>query len=132
MTEENSKKFPATVVKIIDEFTIAINRGSMDGVVLNQKFLVYFLSDEEIIDPETREVLGCLEIIRGKGEVIHVQERLSTIKSIKTTSPIRRSIKRKPSSLWAYVEHIEQEEIDESGELLPFEGANVGDKAKPI
>lgn len=132
MTEDNMKKFPATVVKIIDEYTIVINRGGLNGVKLNQSFLIYFLSEKEIVDPETQESLGHLEIIRGRGKVSHVQERISTIKSIMTATPTRRIIKRSSPSMFVYFDRGEQEEISESGKLLPFNDAQLGDKAKPI
>lgn len=132
MTETNTKKFPARVVKIIDAYTIVINRGGLDGVKLNQPFLMYCLSGEEIIDPETYESLGHLEIIRGRGTVSHVQDRISTIKSIMTATPTRRIIRRKPGSMFGFMDQGEQEEISEGGELLPFNDVRVGDKAKPI
>jgi len=133
MTENNTRKFPATVVSIIDPYNIVINRGRHDGIELNQPFLIYILSEREIVDPDTREILGYLEIIRGRGKVVHVQDRISTIKSSTTASSTRRIIKRKPPSIWGgFMEQSEQEEIIEGGEILPFNDARVGDKAKPI
>ncbi|MGD0596930.1 MAG: hypothetical protein ABSA64_05335 [Sedimentisphaerales bacterium] len=133
MTETNIKKYPATVVKIIDEYTIVINRGDLDGVKLNQLFLIYILSDKEIIDPETNENLGYLELVRGRGKVCNVQERLSTIKSVMKENPTHRIIKRSPLAInvFSYMGQSE-EEITEQGEILPFNGTQVGDKAKPI
>jgi hypothetical protein len=40
--------FPATVVKILDDYTIAINRGQNHALRLGQRMLVYRLSDEDI------------------------------------------------------------------------------------
>ena len=83
-TEKNKsekKVFPAKVAKVISSIRIAINRGSEDRIKLNQKVLLYSLSDEEIKDPETGESLGYLEIYKGTGKVIAVQEKLSIIES---------------------------------------------------
>lgn len=41
-------------------------------------FLVYRLG-ETIIDPDTKENLGQLEIIVGRGRAAHIQDRLTTI-----------------------------------------------------
>ena len=64
------------VVKILDDYKLAINAGAKDQISLGQKFLIYSLSDEEIIDPDTNQSLGYLEIVKGTGIVTHVQEFL--------------------------------------------------------
>lgn len=114
----------ATVVRVIDQYKVAINMGSSDGIKLNQKFLILSFSPEQIIDPETNESLGNLEIVKGTGMVSHVQDRLATITSNKMSSPV--TTKRR-NMLFSSMEETVQ-----SGDLLPFEDACVGDKAKPI
>lgn len=116
------------VVKVIDEFNAVINYGSNDGAQKGQKFLIYALSDEEIIDPDTNESLGFLEIVRGTGEVINVQERMSTIKSAtyKKTPP-NIVHKRDPFSIGT-TETVEQFEPTQ----LPFVSIQISDFAKQI
>lgn len=126
MNENNEKQIVyATVVKTIDEYKVAINKGSSDGIKLDQKFLIFSLSAEEIIDPETKESLGKLEIAKGTGIVSHVQDKLATVTSNKRSNPVK--IKRRNILLFSNVE-----EVVEAGDLLPFEDVCVGDKAKPI
>lgn len=134
-TNEQPASFPATVVSINDPYTVAINRGSSHGIRHGQKFLVYGLSDEEIIDPETNQSLGRLEIVRGTGAVIHVQEKLATIetsrRSKKNRTITRSSKQRGVFSLYPdqgdTVETIEGEET-----YVAFDDPKVGDKARPI
>lgn len=120
----------AVVVKVIDEFKIAINRGVKDGIREGQRFLVYGLLDE-IADPETGEPLGRLEVVRGKGEVIHVQDRLATLRCIekrripKITRKIHDPFRITMSS---HVEEIEPETWKD----MPFEDPKIGDAVKPI
>lgn len=122
--------FPAIVIKVLDEYKIVINRGSEHGIKPGQRFLIYKLEEEPLVDPDTGENLGQLEIVRGTGRVIHVQERLSTIESDKKGSTERRIIKRKnPFSLAL---GMEEEIITPTSDILPFEDPKVGDKAKPI
>ena len=71
--EKLEKKFPAFVASIINEYKVVINRGIKHDIRLGQRFLIYKLSDEEIIDPITKEPLGYLEIVKGTGKVIHLQ-----------------------------------------------------------
>ena len=134
MSEE--RDFPAKVAKVIDSKTIVINRGFEDNVKKGDSFLVYAIG-EEIIDPETGESLGKLEIVRGRAIAEHVQEKMSTLKSSKTVLPDKKVIYRKPArNLWTVAlgnSGIEtKEEVYGESEILPFDGAKVGDLAKPI
>ena len=126
--EKLEKKFPAAVANIINEYKIVINRGNEHNIRLGQRFLIYSLSDEEIIDPITNEPLGYLEIVKGTGKVINVQERISVIESDKTEISNRKIIKK--GSLYSFLGDA-VEEI-ESPQRVPFELVQVGDKAKPI
>lgn len=81
---ENStsgSNYPASVVKIIDEFNVVINRGSDHGVVQGDEFVIYYEEQEDLLDPVTGESLGRLEIVRGTGFATHVQPKMTTIKS---------------------------------------------------
>jgi hypothetical protein len=59
------------------ETQVTINRGAGAGVESGQLFNV-FAEGEELVDPDTLEVLGREEILIGKVRVISVQPRLST------------------------------------------------------
>lgn len=128
MTEEN-RAFPAIVVRVIDEHTLVINRGAEDGVNKGDDFLVYYVEPEELKDPSTGESLGNLEIVRGSGSVVHVQEKMSTIKSNRTESG-GRIIRRASTGILASVmgETIEHPQKH----VIPFEYPEVGDMAKPV
>lgn len=135
MAETSTKNSMARVVKVIDPFTLVINLGSNQGVMKGDQFLIYSLEPEALIDPETGENLGFLEIVKGTGSVTHVQEKMSTIKSNRTISMgkvIRRSSNPPLAGLlgsWAN----ERETIEEpEREAIPFEGVQVLDYVKPI
>lgn len=133
MTEIRNNKFQAIIAEIINENTIVINKGSNDGVQKGQKFLVYAESKNEIKDPVTKENLGKLEIVKGKGEVIHVQDRLSTIKSVEKY-PSTREIQKESSSLFfnPYNQQPKVTEFFRSEKTKPFENPKIGDKTKRI
>jgi len=126
--------FPATIVKVIDDCKVVINRGALHKVTQGQQFLIYELSGEEIKDPTSGESLGCLEIVKGTGKIIHVQERISTIESNRRDSSERRIIrKRSASSFFPSLTGEEEEEtIVPSSYFVPFDDPMIGDKAKPI
>lgn len=127
----------AIVAKIIDYHNVVLNRGSADGVRIGNKFLIFGIG-EDIKDPESGDSLGSLEIVKGVGTVSHVQEKISVLTSSKkqdVLSPTR-IIKRQPNRLGYITGFVETEEIIEqhsgNSPLLPFDGPEVGDRARPI
>lgn len=101
------------VVDILSESQIVLNAGINDGIEIDEEFIIYGLSEKDIIDPETYENLGKLEIYRGTGKVIYVQSTMCIVQALSTSL-----ISRFQSSL-----------IGESyGE---FNNAKVNDYAKP-
>jgi hypothetical protein len=73
-------RYAGKVVRVSDKITVIINKGSENGIVIGDKFLIVGLG-EIIVDPDTQEDLEQLEIVRGKAIVIHVQEKISTLQS---------------------------------------------------
>lgn len=63
------------IARVLNEREVAINVGSAKGVVVGMYFDV--IEDEEIRDPDTREVLGSIDRPKVGLEVTHVQEKLS-------------------------------------------------------
>ncbi|MGN5130595.1 hypothetical protein ACTG13_13340 [Aeromonas hydrophila] len=89
-----SDRYFGKVVHISDNFSVVINAGEAQNVKVGMKFLIVGLGDL-ILDPDTGEELEQLEIVRGRAEVVHVQARLSTLKSIETErQPDTREIKK--------------------------------------
>lgn len=137
MSEATKVTQAATVAKVIDEYTVVINKGAADGVRDGAIFLIYGLGDE-ILDPETKESLGNLELVRGIGSAIHVQEKMTTIKSAKTRSPTPtiKTVKRSTIGMGlvfrggAGDETIEERRGEPA--MVPFDGARTGDRAKPL
>lgn len=89
-----SERYIASVVKILDPYTVVINKGTNVGIKNDQLFLLIGIG-ETLIDPETKEELERLEILRGKVKTIHVQEKIATLRScnFEKTAPKREIIK---------------------------------------
>jgi len=117
------------VVKVIDDYKLAINVGSEDGISAGQKFLIYEMSDEEIIDPDTKESLGFLELVKGTGKVIHVQQKISTIESCIYESIPVKTVRKNPM-FGAFAEYTETTEKNRTP--IPFDDAKIGDLAKRV
>ena len=113
-----------------DNFKVILNVGQNDGIHIGQRFLIYALSDHEILDPDTKESLGFLEIIKGSGKVVHLQATMCTVESDKYESIPVKKIFRKSSAFALMEEPVEETTITKS--LLPFNDPQIGDLAKQV
>jgi hypothetical protein len=100
------------VAYVLNNDTVILNKGLYDGVKVGDKYLVYGLSKDEIIDPDSGKSLGFLEIIRGIGEVTFVQDTMCTLQSFATQLVTDLAINGRKT--------------------LPYSNAQVGDYAKPL
>lgn len=64
------------VAKILSPTQVVLAAGSEHGVKEGMQFIIYELSDE-ILDPETKESLGRLELVKGRVKASHVQATLT-------------------------------------------------------
>lgn len=116
---EEETLFNAQVAFVIDEYTVAINRGKIHNVMPDQQFLVYALSAEEIKDPATGRSLGRLELVKGSGIIISVQKEMSILKSDNTEKQFSRGIDQVMG-------------LNAAPKKLPFDNPKIGDLIKPI
>lgn len=129
--EDNKRIESYKLAKIIDDYTVVVNKGSKDSVKTSQRFLVYEIG-EEIYDPDTKASLGRLEIVKGTGRVTHVQENMATIES-DMSSMASKSVKRiKRPGAFAMIAGTEEVEELLPAQREPFINPKVGDVAKPI
>lgn len=137
------RPFPAQVAEKIDNFTVVINRGRIDGLHAGDIFLIY-RQGKNIIDPETGKSLGTLEIVIGKGKVTYVQEEMATLESATyTIPPIEKTVteeeRDKYSQYYSYnpfgmnTGKIKKTTYTEpEKKQIPFKNVKTGDFVKPI
>lgn len=119
------------VLKIIDDYTVVINVGSDHGIKKNQQFLVYSIDPDPITDPRTNEVLGDLEIVKGRGRAKHVQPRFTTIESNEFEINRKKIAKKPKRNLYGLdFNFYDTEETYEDKDCLPFVNVEVGDFVK--
>jgi hypothetical protein len=70
------------IAKIVSPTRFVLAAGADQGVTDGMEFIIYELSDP-IFDPDTKEPLGQLELHKGRVRVIHVQEKLATVSTMK-------------------------------------------------
>ncbi len=74
---DSRKPIRGKVARILNSRELAMNVGSEQGVRVGMKFDVMDPKGQDIEDPETREVLGSLERVKKRVEVVQVKERIS-------------------------------------------------------
>ena len=120
-------KHDGLVAEILSERRVVLNKGLHDGISDGDKFVVFSLG-EEVHDPKTGESLGILEEIKGKGEVIHVQDHMCTIQTYEFDMvPMRRTIS--PGQSMATLFYLEPEKKKDYRE---FVGVQCEDYARKI
>lgn len=121
------------VVHIQDDYKLVLNIGSNDSIKNGTRFLIYALSDHPIIDPVSNESLGFLEIVKGTGKVIHLQDTMCTIESDKYENSLpRKTIRKIKPSIFSPFDDGPTEETVVEREHIPFDNPEIGDFAKPV
>lgn len=106
------------IAKIIDSFNVVLNKGNFDKIEEGQEYLIY-QQTEEIYDPETKELLECLFVPKGKGIITQVQEKISILHSNEY---------EKPSSLAEAFSVVLANPL----KLKAFKSPQIGDSARLI
>jgi len=125
-TTNDTEKTQIKVAEVIDRYKLVINKGLNAGIKKEQRFLVYIIGDE-IFDPDTKESLGNLDIIRGTGRVVHLQDSMATIES-----DMIRHIHRSIRDGFSTFKYMGGEETIYETEKIPFENPSKGDLVKPV
>lgn len=131
------EKRTGKVVKVLNRSEVVVNLGSQAGVGEDDVFVVY-APGEELWDPDTGESLGNLEIVRGRAQATHVQEKLTTLRSIETRSTLQ---DRKRPKVLTPIEQLaglspfqpQEEVVTEHVEVpAPFREVKIGDLARRL
>lgn len=120
------------VMKIISPYQVVLNCGLEDNITHGTKFLIYGL-DDLIIDIDTGKPLEELELVRGRGRVIHIQNKICTIESNsfeETPKTITKKQQNFTPSLSFSFPATEETEI--TRKRLPFDDVQIGDLARKI
>jgi len=113
------------IAKVVDPYTVVINRGYEHGVEGGMCFIIYTIGDE-IIDPENGMSLGEFEYVKAKVKTTYVTERYSVAETYEQdlSAPLENSI---TSALYNRKKVIPSPYFIEQTARV-----NVGDLAKEI
>lgn len=119
-----AKNSEAKVISIIDDYTLVLNKGKKDNMMVGDTYYVFYLGTDDIIDEDTKENLGKIEYIIGKGQITHVQDNMSQLKSITKEVVKKKKIIRTTSQI-SFMDK-EEEIIEPEENLVPFKDPSIG------
>jgi hypothetical protein len=111
---------------VLSNDRVVINKGSKDGIRIGRRYLIYEPTDEEIIDPVTQESLGYLEVPKGTGTIVSVQDRMAILESDEERKPVP------PSPFPALQGIAEALTPAQRAAVAPFRNPLVGDSVKRL
>jgi hypothetical protein len=71
------------VARILSTREVVINKGRADGVKNGMIFAILSSEGEDIVDPDTQEILGSIERTKVLVKVVEVDDRLSVAKTFR-------------------------------------------------
>lgn len=120
------------MIRIIDDYTILLNVGVLNNVVVGNKFKIY-VEGEEILDPTTKLSLGRYEFSKAEVTITKVFDKFSEAQMIeRELSPTSETIRSlRSGTIRTRVLPIEKNQITPiSTDFDPI--IRIGDKAKSI
>lgn len=131
---ETPKKF--RIAKIIDETSFIITGGSEDGITNDDKFQILGKEKETIVDPETGDMIGTLDTIKGTIVASQVYDNMTLCRSkwITTKSPLNNMLGNEVLSIAnsLYEGYHQELNVDQdaiSGGLTSNDPIRIGDYA---
>ncbi len=73
-----------TVARVLNTREIAINLGTEHGITIGMYFDVMDAEESDIIDPNTKEMLGSIERPKIRMKITHIEEKLSVASTYKS------------------------------------------------
>lgn len=120
------------VIRVLSPTELVINLGSSQSVTEHSRFVVFTLGGE-IDDPDSGEPLGQLEIVKGRAEAKHVQEKMSTIQSIeKKKLKFDRALAPPLGSAWSFGPQQAERLTEEVEVAAAFQDVEVGDLVRVL
>lgn len=102
---------------------VVISVGAENGVTLDMRFVI-FENGPELFDPDTNLSLGKFEIVKGEGKVVHLQPRMSRLRTTRT--------RRQARNPFVVSVGTASKDTEYYIVAVPFKDPKIGDAARPI
>jgi len=109
-----------------DILEVVISAGADHGVTEEMRFVIYE-EGEELFDPVNQQSLGRFEIVKGQARVVHLQDKMSKLRSSNT-----KRVLRNPLGLSSVITKTSSSQSEYKVVAVPFRGVKIGDKVRPV
>lgn len=126
------------VARVVSPTELVLAAGSSDGISEGMEFVIFTVGDP-VFDPETKEELGRIEIVKARVIAAHVQERLTVARTRSKTVTVHnpyfsgssfaaamRALSERTETEW------EQMKVDKVEGLPADRVVRVGDMARTL
>lgn len=121
------------VAELIDDQTLVINRGTEHGVRIGMRFAVLNPRGAEIKDPDTKEVIGSVEIEKVVVKIVRLERMLAVARTFRTFKSGGFTLPILGLSTGTRRETLRTDESTYKEELQPQDSyVNVGDPAVQV
>ena len=117
------------VVRILDEYRIIINAGSQNGINEGDLFDIHGVIDN-VYDPDSKELLGTIDGIKGKVKPIEIYEKMSVCRNSEMVFPLQNALMN-TTTLQMFIPSPKKLNVDKEQISNPelYEPIQIGDKA---
>ncbi|MER7994399.1 hypothetical protein [Micromonospora chalcea] len=79
-----TERIRGKVAQLIDERTLVINRGAEHGVQVGMRFAVLNRKGADVVDPDTNEPIGSVDVEKVLVKVVRVEARLAVARTFRS------------------------------------------------
>jgi hypothetical protein len=79
-----AERIEGKVAQIMTAQDLVINRGSLDGVEIGQRYAILSPKGQDIKDPDTNEVLDSVELAKTFVKIVSVRPRIAVGRTFRT------------------------------------------------
>lgn len=83
--DEGDEPIRGQVARILNLKDLVINRGGAHGVYVGMQFVILNRNAQNIVDPETDEVIGSVPVAKTIVKVVNVQDQMSIARTFRET-----------------------------------------------
>ena len=130
-------RIEAKVARILTSRDLVLNKGAGDGVAPGMRFAILNRKGADVVDPDTGETLGSVELPKTFVKVVQVQHRVSVARTFRTWHKAGGSLWSLTSSMSSpptvTVETLKTDESRAADELDESESyVKIGDAAVQV
>ena len=120
------------VIRIIDEKSIMLNCGAVQGIAVGDLFYICSKNKEIITDPDTKEILAEMKKYKAKIEVISLYDKICICQNARTSPLLSEALSSALTVRRRLDLNVDPTQITGSFRMDEEEMIQIGDEVEPI